>query len=81
MLDMLGLDSKHKGKKMSVSEMIVRLQSEGVIVQRVPNDDRMLHVDGYHPPHCKGLPDWIWGCPGWGVSSCGFARVFMFKAG
>jgi hypothetical protein len=66
---------------MSVSEMIVRLQSEGMIVSRVPNDDRTLHVDGYHPPHSKGLPDWLYGCPGWGVSSCGFARVFMFKVG
>lgn len=66
---------------MSVSEMIVRLESAGMIVSRVPNDDRMLHVDGYHPPHSKGLPDWIYDCGGWGVSSCGFARVFMFKVG
>jgi hypothetical protein len=66
---------------MSVSEMIVRLQSEGMIVSRIPNDSRTLHVDGYHPPHAKGLPDWIYGCPGWGVSSCGFARVFIFKVG
>jgi len=41
---------------MSVSEMIVRLQSEGMIVSRVPNDDRTLHVDGYHPPILRGCP-------------------------
>ncbi len=70
-----------KGYKMSISEMIVKLQSDGMVVCRVPNDSRTLHVDGYHVPHSKGLPDWIWRCHGWGVSSCGFGRVFMFKVG
>ncbi len=66
---------------MSISEMIVKLESFGIIVQRVPNDDRMLHADGYHGPNGKGLPDWIWDCPQWGVSSCGFGRVFLTRVG
>lgn len=66
---------------MNMSAMIVSLESFGLNVQRVPNDPHTLHVDGYHNPHSKGLPDWIYNCPGWGVSSCGFGRVFMFKVG
>jgi hypothetical protein len=65
---------------MSVSEMITRLESYGMKVS-VVNNPQTLHVDGYHHPQSKGLPDWIYDCPGWGVSSCGFARVFMFKMG
>jgi len=66
---------------MNISEMICKLESYGMIVQRVPNQPNTLHVDGYHPPHSKGLPDWIWECPGWGVSSCGMSRVFLFRVG
>lgn len=74
------LVSGNKGYIMSVSEMIVRLESYGLSVQKVPNHPNTLHVDGYHHPQSKGLPDWIWDCPNWGVSSCGFGRVFMHKA-
>ena len=66
---------------LTVDDMIERLRSDGMIVSRVPNDDRTLHVDGYHPPHSRGLPDYIWRCNGWNVSTCGFARVFMFRVG
>jgi hypothetical protein len=66
---------------MNISEMIVKLTSHGLIVQRLPNDNGMLHVDGYHGADGKGLPDWIYDCPKWGVSSCGFGRVFMFRVG
>jgi len=66
---------------MTISEMIVRLESEGITVQRISNQPNMLHVDGYHCSSDKGLPPWIWGSPGWGISSCGFGRVFMFRAG
>lgn len=65
---------------MSISEMIVRLEESGCTVQRIPGDNRTLHVDGYHHPQSKGLPDWLWDCPGWGVSSCGWGRAFLFKA-
>lgn len=64
---------------MNMSELISKLMSEGCVVQHVPNDPNLIHVDGYHPPECKGLPDWIWHCAGWAVSTCGFSRVFMFK--
>jgi hypothetical protein len=77
----LGYDMQPKEQKMSVSEMICKLESHGLIVQRLEHDNGTLHVDGYHPPHCKGLPDWLYDCPGWGVSSCGASRVFMFKVG
>jgi hypothetical protein len=73
--------SKKGINKMTISEMIVRLESEGITVQRIPNQPNMLHVDGYHCSSDKGLPPWIWGSPGWGISSCGFGRVFMFRAG
>lgn len=66
---------------MTISEMIVKLEESGCYVQRVPNNPNMIHVDGYHPPKSRGLPDWIWNCPKWGVSSCGIARVFMFRVG
>ena len=65
---------------MSVSEMICKLESYGMYVSRVQNHPNLLHVDGYHPSHSKGLPSWIYDCPNWGVSSCGFGRVFMFTA-
>ena len=74
------LVSGSKGYIMSVSEMIVRLESYGLNVQRI-QDPNTLHVDGYFHPQSKGLPDWIWNCPGWGVSSCGIGRVFMYKVG
>jgi hypothetical protein len=63
---------------MNIHEMICKLENEGLKIS-VMNDPYTLHVDGYHPPQSKGLPDWLWNCKGWGVSSCGFARVFMFK--
>jgi hypothetical protein len=68
-------------KKMNISEMIVRLTSDGMVVSRVPDCGDTLHVDGYHGANGKGLPDWIYSCPKWGVSSCGFGRVFMFRVG
>ena len=64
---------------MNISEMIVKLTSHGLIVQRLPNDNVTLHVDGYHGADAKGLPDWIYDMKGWAVSSCGFGRVFMSK--
>ena len=73
--------SGSKGYIMSVSEMIVALESYGLSVQKVPNNPDTLHVDGYFHPQSKGLPDWIWDCPDWAVSSCGISRVFMYKVG
>jgi len=64
---------------MTVSEMIIKLESNGLSVSKVPEDILTLHVDGYLSPNGRGLPDWIYSCPGWGVSSCGFGRVFLFK--
>ena len=64
---------------MNISEMIVKLTSHGMVVSRIPNWDRTLHVDGYHGADSKGLPDWIYDMKGWAVSSCGFGRVFMSK--
>ena len=66
---------------MTISEMIVKLQEYDCVVQRVPGDANLLHVDGDCLPHAKGLPDWIWDCPNWGVSSCGWARVFLHRVG
>lgn len=65
---------------MSISEMIVKLQEYGCFVQRVEHDTNMLHVDGDCLPNARGLPEWIYGCHGWGVSSCGWARVFLHKS-
>ena len=65
---------------LTVDDMIERLRADGMIVSIVPNDPNMIHVDGY-TEHTKSLPDYIWQCSGWSVSTCGFARVFMFRAG
>ena len=64
---------------MNISEMIVRLTSDGMVVSRLPDCDDTIHVDGYHGANAKGLPDWIYSMKGWAVSSCGFGRVFMSK--
>ena len=64
---------------MNISEMIVRLTSDGMVVSRLPDYDDTIHVDGYHGANAKGLPDWIYSMKGWAVSSCGFGRVFMSK--
>lgn len=51
---------------MTVSEMIIKLESNGLSVSKVPEDTSTLHVDGYLSPNGRGLPDWIYSCPGWG---------------
>lgn len=67
--------------KMTKAELIAELESCYCIVNKMPNDDRTLHVDGYHHHKSKGLPDWLWQCKGWIVSSsCGFGRVFIMMA-
>lgn len=66
---------------MDMSEMIVKLQESGCNVQKVPGDNRTLHVDGHFHPEAKGLPDWLWKCGGWSISGCGCGRAFVSMVG
>jgi hypothetical protein len=64
---------------MDTTMMIQALENAGCNVQKVPGDNRTLHVDGYFHPESKGLPEWLWHCEGWYLSTCGCGRAFVTK--
>jgi hypothetical protein len=60
---------------MSVSEVICYLTEMGLVVTRMPNDAKTLHVMS-----SREVPEWVWRIRGWYVEPCGIGRVFMIAA-